>query len=307
MTKREQIAQHINRNYNTYLNIVKAGPHFHNSRLISYVEDIFHDVLEEIWLLDEEVLYKKLQQKSPARYKDNGLTYLDGFIIYLLNLNLTSKTSRHFRKYYIKDEAHKLQQYLLEEEMWTHDLLTKEEIESLYEMICYLPLNEYDRQVFLDRWNFKGEKIEKLSYKKLAAMYGKSITYIIYIVRGVEEKIIKNMKYFEELKKFKEENPDFSHKEAQQLFKPLWEEMKLQKEKQTMEDLLTEDQVKTSLHDEARAFYFQNIKGRTQIINISEFYKLYEAVIGNSFPASDKWCQICLTKRVKQFKKALNI
>ena len=137
------------------------------------------------------------------------------------------------------------------------------------------------------------------------------------------------MNYNEELKKFKENNPYFNHKEAVSEFKEIWVKLKEDELKDLSENIsktyieeiddgveictdnlevIQEVEVKDS-RQEALDFYYKEINGRTMFkqSTMNEFFTHWRAITGTKTIGTCSTCSNNFTKMVKIFKKKLGI
>jgi len=220
---------------------------------------------------------------------------------------LSSATSRHFKKYNQEHYYTLIDNYIIEEE----ENIMNDNIEKVELLLNTLPIEEYKKSIFKDRWSMNGTSISKKFYKEIEKKHKVKKYDISNILKEVLEALknkIFNMKYHEELKTFKETNQTLTHAEAVNEFKSIWNVMK--SEDITLADIVNVDiPVETEEVDEevefrlyCKEFYLKNINGRSQIVNASEFANLFEKLCGYRIKSKEYSCSYCMTRNINIFK-----
>jgi len=190
-SKETLINKSINENYDYIKNIIKKGNAFKNSKIRAALDDIFNDVILEIYTkytVDE--LFDKYLYIPHAHTNTN---YLIGLIIYMINLNLYSKSSRHHKKYV----SNHLQlfdsmipehdkSYMLDKIDFIQDFVKNNNFEY-----------SYKKQIYNDRWGLNDTSIKKVPYRILGNKYSMSINSIMLIVKNIEKEIKKNIEQYD--------------------------------------------------------------------------------------------------------------
>jgi len=193
--KLDLVRKNINDNYNIYIKIVHNGYYFKNSLIKHNLLDVMNDVIVEIYeKFSVDELYKKTLF---IPNKKTGTNLLDGLIIYMVNLNLYSRTSRHFKKYYNENKLPFIDEIDVDE---MEDEVYDSRIDDIERVLDGLDMKyKYKKNIFKERWNIGGSSIEKITYKTLSLKYGIPINYIRLIVKEVEDLIIKKLMIKNEL------------------------------------------------------------------------------------------------------------
>lgn len=308
----KEINDHINKNYEKYLKIIKAGKIFQSSKVKDSVNDILNDVLIEILNKDENLLLQKLKTESTYKTKNGLNTHFDSLIIHVVNLNLYSKTSRYLKNYIFYDKEVNENNFNILNLFDNEDLKIKEKVEELVKYVENIDIEyPYKKELFKQRWSLDQGKVEIVPYQKIANKYNIPLTSMRLIILEIEElliNIIKNnkkiMNYNEELKKWRTENNVTNYQEALKAFSPIWASLKKGEMPNT-----TPVKTKEQLNKEnAVEFYNTKIRGRTIILpeTLKELY-FHLSNFGINTKLENEDCPSCISRLIKNLKINIGI
>lgn len=195
----KDIKEHIGRNYNEYVDKIKRTRYYISSLIKDDVYDILNDVIIDILEhYSEEKLYEKLSCKlKNDDYKLN--TALDGLIIYVVSLNLVSKTTK-FNKKYIDYKTTNYDNFQYNDFLLgsydIHDYCDKTKLDMIEKALCDIE-NEYKYPfkiyIYREMWGFDEKTITKKTYKEMAEKYNLDKMTLYKINRDINDLIIKKI------------------------------------------------------------------------------------------------------------------
>lgn len=186
------VNEHISTNYETYIKIVMSGNHYKSSNIKENLYDIVNDVLVEILSMDMDLLYNKLITKSNTTSKNGLNNMLDGLIIYMINLNLWSPTSRYYKKYHNKGLDLEMDKFEKIEETEPDKSFIYSELE---EIINNLDLKyDHKKLIFKEKFDIDGDFKDQKTYRFLSKKYNIPISSLRSIVIEIQKEIKNNFK-----------------------------------------------------------------------------------------------------------------
>ena len=325
----DEVRGHINRFYGNYKRIAFNSMNCKKSVIFGNRDDILHDVLLEVLSMDPDILIKKINTPSYHRSKNGLNSDLDGFIIYLIQLNMRSLTSRHFKKYSsprtgLEPMGDRIYDYLDEYDSGDGSVYKIEEIDEITNDKIITDY-EYHRGLFRARYKLDSERPGVISYERLSSMFNipassiratiKEFTAAVKSVVDDDEKKTVNMNklnYNHELRKFRDtmkndRGVEMSYGDAQSEFKPIWEKMKKSYHSTVSGD---EDTLRSMYGEERRwqdhwEWYTKNLRGKSIIPKElkSQFAERYHDLL--KIKPRDLNCPGCLTRQIRQYVKKL--
>ena len=187
----EIINLEFGKKYLLYINIIRKGYYYQNSKIQHNLNDILHDVyIELIERFDSKELVKKIKI-IPRKHKVET-TLFDGLIIRMVNLNLVSKTSRYYKTYHDDKLVYcdKFSEFYFKNNVSEYD----DRIDYIEEVLNSVKIKyKYKKELFKERWGINTTSIKKKTYKELAEKYKISLSYVRMYIMEVEALIIEKI------------------------------------------------------------------------------------------------------------------
>jgi len=184
---RKFINAHISKNYKFYIAIVKCGSAYRNSIIRNALSDVINDCLMELLTKkSDEEIYEMMTTFN--KHKGGLNTNFDGLLIYIINLNLYSKTAPHFKKYArpLEDE---LEDFNTSDDTDEYPWILDDIIDIILSLKIDYP---FKLKLYIEYYGLEAKK--KTSYKALRDKYLISLPSIVGIIKEVHSLLKEELK-----------------------------------------------------------------------------------------------------------------